>query len=108
MDPIAVAVVSDIHAGPDNEYEELRAPSSAKAGFSGQSFSSDVLAEAFEDMMSDVPDDRRVLVCCGDLTTECHSLELQRAAAFLESLATKLRVPEGARALVPGVDRHAG
>jgi len=96
----SIAIVSDLHAGPNNPYPELRTGPSVdiRSRFLGLGPLSDCLSS----LLRETPDDARFLICTGDLSTKCHSAEIRRAATFLTSLAEAIQVPEEHRGLVPG------
>src|SRR6185437_8304118 len=104
---VGICIVSDLHAGQENTFPELRPGSTS--GAIGASFGLEPLANAMAEQLRSVRPDRRILVCPGDLSSSCHSAEIERAAEFLTRLAERLSIPEGHRLLVPGnhdIDWH--
>lgn len=99
MQPLAIVLVSDLHAGPDNNYPELRVRAGTPA-IIGTNYQLTVLVEAVKGLLDGVPKQRRILICTGDLSSTCHSEELQSAGKFLADLADGLDIKQ--RFLVPG------
>jgi hypothetical protein len=98
---LSVVVLSDLHAGKGNYYPDLRTGTGPASG-SGKSFVTDHLIESIAATLTHTPASQRALVCAGDLASESHSTEFQRASDFLERVADALEVPQAHRFLVPG------
>lgn len=99
----ALVVLSDIHAGPSNPYPDLRTPSVAGAVKIRSAFLSRThLRDAILPLIRETAKEERFLVCAGDLSSRCHSAEIEVAADFLTHLADDLEIPESHRCLVPG------
>jgi hypothetical protein len=96
----SIAVVSDLHAGPENPFAELR--TGATSAIRSRFLALGPLGDSLNGLLDETPDAARFLICAGDLSTTCHSDELRRAATFLTSLSEAIRVPDGHRGLVPG------
>src|SRR5262245_39762922 len=90
---LCVLIVSDIHAGASNIYQELRPPGSSSPPAHTIHANLASLTAVLESLAAGVESARRVLVCSGDISTACHSDEVACAASFLESLANKLSIP---------------
>lgn len=98
---VGIIVVSDIHAGTDSPYAELRTSGGTPSPTSPH-YSMQVLAAAIEKVVHEVPKTKRVLLCTGDLSAHCHSNEITAAAQSLTTLADLLKIPKSHRLLVPG------
>lgn len=100
MTRLSLIVISDLHAGAQNPYAELRtAPGTASIACAHHTLAA--LCEAISEVAVTDPAGR-VLVCAGDLSSQCHSAELEKAGVFLEAIAGRLSIPRNQRFLVPG------
>lgn len=98
-EPLAIVVVSDIHAGPEHPFAELRI---GDGPLEGRAFTREALSTSIAELLKGITPARRILVCAGDISTKCNSEELRKACTFLTELSRDLEVPEGQRFIVPG------
>jgi 3',5'-cyclic AMP phosphodiesterase CpdA len=101
IDNIGLLVLSDLHAGPGNQYADLRTNDSA-AIVEGEYFQLKHLAAEAASLLKNVSVARRFVVCPGDLSSKCNSLELRGAIRGLLSIADALKIPPENCFLVPG------
>lgn len=96
-----IAVISDLHIGPQAKAQDLCPAECIKLKDDFDALSSG-FASAFINFIGDSKLTADYLLVCGDVTDDAHPMEVKLASSFLCEIREKLEVPNDHLVFVPG------
>ncbi len=98
---IAIVVLSDLHAEPSHWFNELSSDDVVKDP-TNPNCTTTSLSDSINPFIEKIPVDRRILICPGDISSNCNSRELRKGIQFINTISNALLIPSNHRLLTPG------